>query len=125
MKTFLAVVAIMLCCAGCGGSDADLVYFNLSTQKILVESISGLPPWASPGVLVPVQGEDRLSAKGMTSSGEVLRIGATLKIAWREGGKLHQAEFKRDELGLPAKLKNGQIRFTYLGNDNWRVRRIE
>jgi hypothetical protein len=122
MKVLLAIIALMLCCGGCSErKEVDFVYFNLGTNEIVVDSIAGLPPWASPGVLVPVRAEDQLSEKSATSWDPV-GVSATLKIVWREGGTLHQAEFKRDDLGIPAKIKAGKVRFTYLGGDKWRVK---
>jgi hypothetical protein len=123
MKNFLAIAALMLCCVGCSDMrEIDFVYFNLSPNEIFVESVAGLPLRASPGVLIPVHAEDQLSAKGAIFFGETADIPSTLKIIWKEGGSSHQAELKRDELGIPAKFKNGKIRFTYLGGDKWRVK---
>jgi hypothetical protein len=123
MKTFLASVALLVCCAGCfNTNEVVFLYFNLSPNEIVVDSIAGLPPWASPGVLVPVHAEDQLSTSGMSSTGETIRVPPTLTIVWREGGASHQAELKRDEVGIPAKIKKGKVRFTYLGGDKWRVK---
>jgi len=105
--------------------EVDLVYFNLSTNEIVVDSIAGLPPWASPGVLVPVHADDRPSEKSMTSFDEPLHVSATLKIVWREHGSSHEAEQKRDDLGIPAKLRSGKVIFTYLGGDKWRVKLLQ
>ena len=125
MKTFLASAILMFCCVGCSDmKQIDFVYFNLSTNEIVVDSIVGLPPWAPPGVLVPVHAEDQLS-RSSTTSFDPVHVAATLKIVWSEGGASHQAELKRDELGIPAKIKKGKIRFTYLGGDKWRVKVFE
>jgi len=126
MKTFLASVALMLCCVGCSDmSEINFVYFNLSPKEIVVDSIAGLPPWASPGVLVPSHAEDQLSEKSATSYDGAVDVPATLKIVWHEGGASHEAQLKRDEVGIPAKIKKGKIRFTYLGGDKWRVKVLE
>ncbi len=123
MKTFLASVALMLCCAGCSGmSEITFVYFNLSPKEIVVDSIAGLPPWAPPGVLVPVHAEDQLSESRTTSLDGSIKVAPTLTIVWHEGGASHRAELKRDEVGIPAKIKKGKVRFTYLGSDKWRVK---
>jgi hypothetical protein len=37
----------------------------------------------------------------------------------------HQAELKRDDWGIPPKVKKGKVRFTYLGGDKWRVKIFE
>jgi hypothetical protein len=126
MKTFLASVALMLCCVGCSDmSEINFVYFNLSPKEIVVDSIAGLPPWASPGVMVPVHSDGRPSEARATSYGETVRVPPMLKIAWREGDTSHQAELKRDDLGIPAKIKTGKILFTYLGGDKWRVKVLD
>jgi len=126
MKTFLASVALVLCCVGCSGmSEITFVYFNLSPKEIVVDSIAGLPPWASPGVLVPVRAEDQLSESRATSLDGSIKVAPTLIIAWREGGVSHHAELKRDEVGIPAKIKKGKVRFTYLGGDKWRVKVLD
>ena len=126
MKTFLASVALLVCCAGCfNTNEVVFLYFNLSPNEIVVDSIAGLPPWASPGVLVPVHAEDQLSTSGMSSTGETIRVPPTLNIVWHETGASHQAELKRDDLGIPARIKTGKIRFTYLGGDKWRVKVLE
>jgi hypothetical protein len=59
------------------------------------------------------------------TSWDSVDVAAALKIVWREGATSHQAEFKRDDLGIPANVKNGKVRFTYLGADKWRVRVFE
>lgn len=126
MNTVLASVVLLVCCAGCSDTnEVVFLYFNLSPNEIVVDSIAGLPPWASPGVLVPVHAEDQLSTSGMSSSGETVRVAPTLKIVWHEAGALHQAGFKRDDLGIAAKMKKGKVRFTYLGGDKWRIKLLE
>ncbi len=125
MKSAILLLALMLPFTICAAlTEVDFVYFNLSTNEIFVDSITGLPPWASPGVLVPVHAEDQLSEKSMTSWDPV-RVAAKLTIVWREGGKTHQVDLKRDDLGIPAKVKKGKVRFTYLGGDKWRVRYLD
>jgi hypothetical protein len=131
---------LLLLCAGClrglAGQKIEFVYFNLSTNEIWVVSVAGVPAWASPGRLAPVRGEDQLSEKGSVSF-ETVRVADKLRIKWQEGGQQgwpggeyaprgvsHEAEFKRDELRIPAKLKNGKVRFTYLGGDKWRIKLI-
>ena len=105
-------------------SEVDFDFFNLSTNEIFVVSIAGLPVWAAPGVLVTGHTEDQLPDKSATSWDPV-RIAPKLTIVWREDGKIHQAEFKRNDFGIPAKIKKGKVRFSYLGGDKWRVRYLE
>jgi len=126
MKTFLASVALMLCGVGCTGiGEINFVYFNLSPKEIVVDSIVGLPPWASPGVLVPVHSDGRPSEASATSYDGPVNVPVALRIVWREGGASHQAELKRDEVGIPATVRKGKISFTYLGDDKWRVNALE
>jgi hypothetical protein len=123
MKSVMVVASVVFMCMGCFERNRiDFVYFNLSTSEIVVNEIAGLPVWASPGVLVPVHTEDRLSEKSTTTFGETIRISPLLKITWQEGGKPHGSELKRDEVGIRAKINKGTIRFTYLGSDKWRVK---
>jgi hypothetical protein len=120
------MVGLILSSMGCSDMrEIDFVYFNLSPNEIFVDSIAGLPPRASPGVLIPVHAEDQLSEKSATFYGESVDLPQTLTINWKEGGSSHQAELNRDELGIPAKIKMGKIRFTYLGADKWRVKVLE
>ena len=122
MKVLFSIIALVLCCGGCSSEPADVnfVYFNLGTNQIVVNSIEGLPAWVTPGVLVPVLAEDQLSEKSATSV-DPIEASANLKIVWNEGGTSHQAGFKRDDVGIPAKIKEGEVRFSYLGGDKWRV----
>ena len=140
MKRLIPVLISLLLCAGClralAGQKVEFVYFNLSTNEIWVVSVAGVPEWASPGRLVPVRGEDQLSEKGSTSL-ETVRVADKITIKWQEGGQQgwpggeyapkgvsHEVEFKRGELGIPAKISNGKVRFTYLGSDKWRIRLV-
>lgn len=142
MKHFAIALLSIFLCAGCvsgfGGQEVTFEYFNLSTNEIWVTDIAGLPAWASPGRLMPSHAEDALEVTASTSF-ETVRIKDQIKIIWKDNGQqgwpgglkpgelvpagiTHEAQFKRDDLGIPAKLKNGKIRFTYLGNDKWRVK---
>lgn len=125
MKSILTSVAFIFCHMGSVGCyamrEVDFVYVNLSENEIIVDSIDGLPPWVTPGVLVSSHAEDRLSEKSMTMLGGPVEISPVLKIVWREGEALHHAKLTRDDLGMPAKIRTGKIRFTYLGGDKWRV----
>ena len=126
MKTFLASVALMLCCLGCSDmSETTFVYFNLSPKEIFVDSVAGLPPGHHQALwfrFIPMGG---LQRRAQLPDGETVRVPPTLKISWKEGGSSHQAELKRDEVGIPAKIKKGKISFTYLGDDKWRVKVLD
>jgi hypothetical protein len=123
--------------------EVTFVWFNLSTNEIWVTDALGLPDQSWPGRLMPVHREDQLSEKSATIMEDV-RIRDRITIKWKDNGKqgfsgfarsrssddnppgvAHQAEFKRDELGLPAKTGNAKIRFTYLGNDKWSITRLK
>ncbi len=126
MKAFLASVAFMLCGVGCFYvNKIDFVYFDLGPNEIFVDSVAGLPPWAAPGVLVPSLAEDQFSEKSATTYNGPVAVPATLTIVWHEGGASHRLELKRDDLGIPAKIKKGKIHFSYLGADKWRVRFLD
>jgi len=123
MKVLLAFTCFICFCFGCSSmNEIEFVYFNLSPNEIVVDSVAGLPPWASPGVLVPSHEESLLSEKSATSYDGPAAIPATLIIIWQEGGTSHQSEFKRDDFGIPVKFKQGKIRFTYLGGEKWRIK---
>lgn len=117
--------------------EVDFVYFNLGSNEIVVKSIEGLPRWANPGLLIPVHSGDQPPKKIMDSLDAVC-IESRITIKWQDNGTNgfndyweshestmpgteHKAEFKRDDLGIPATLKKGGVRFTYLGNDKWRI----
>ncbi len=70
---------------------------------------------------------------------ETVRIKDRVRVVWKEGGVdewhgglkpgemvppgvTHDAEFKRAELEIPARLRHAKLRFTYLGGDKWRVK---
>jgi hypothetical protein len=145
MKSVILGLVVTLVCAGCanGGGlpDVHFEWFNLSTNQIWVTGVTGLPPEALPGRLMPSHAEDQLEASESVFS-ETVRIKDRITITWRDNGAqgwpgglktpgsvppgtTHQAELKRDELGIPAKLSSGKIRFTYLGNDKWRVKLLK
>lgn len=123
--------------------EVSFEWFNLSTNQIWVTNVSGLPLEASPGRLMPSHAEDRLESSQSVFA-EVIRIGDRIVIKWKDNGTqgfsgyarsgspgndppgvANQAEFKRDELALPAKTGNAKIRFTYLGNDKWRIKLLK
>jgi hypothetical protein len=118
--------------------EVSFVWFNLSTNEIWVTDAVGLPDQSWPGRLMPVRGEEQLSESTATIL-EAVRIRDRITIKWKDNGQqgfsgfarsssggsppgiAHEATFKRDELGLPARTGNARIRFTYLGNDKWRI----
>ena len=142
MKIFVAGLMSILFCGGCfGAQQVEFLYFNLSTNEIWVTGVIGLSAGASPGRLVPVHAEDQLSEKSMTFF-ETMRVADQVKIVWKEGGQQgwpgglkpgelvppgisHELVSKRDDLKIPAKLTSGKVRFTYLGNDKWRVKLLD
>jgi|ERR1035441_444625 hypothetical protein len=143
MKRIVPILAAVLVWAGCShiiGGDVTFEWFNLSTNQIWVTDIAGLPPEASAGRLMPSRAEDQLEVAASVFS-EPVRVKNRIKITWKDGGAEgwpgglkrgelvppgtpHEAEFNREALGIPAKLENGRIRFTYLGTNTWRVRLI-
>ena len=122
----LLVFALLYgCCLNVlGGQEVKFEYFNLSTNIIKVTNIVGLPPTATPGVLVPSLAEDELKVAASVFNDSV-RIAERIKIVWKENDRSHTLELKRDGLGIPAELKNGKVRFTYLGEEKWRVKLLK
>ena len=138
MKIILACLISTLFCGSCLAlPEVEFVYFNLSTNEIWIQRVIGLPADASPGRLAPVKSEDQLSETRMTFF-ETVRVADKLKIVWKDNepkgwpggskpgdlsrpGVVHEAEFKRDDLKIPARMKSGKVRFTFLGNDKWRI----
>jgi hypothetical protein len=126
MKSVILLLALMLPFAGCSSlPEADCVYFNLSGHETTVTNIAGLPPEATPGVLVPVADDtSRLNEKSSTFF-ERIHIADEIMISWQEDGTSHEVRLLRKDLGLPSKLSGGQIRFTYLGTEKWRVQYVD
>jgi len=90
---------------------------------------------------MPSHAEDQLETTVSVFS-ETVRIKDRITIMWRDNGNegwpgglkipgsippgvAHQVEFKREDLGLPSKMNAGKVRFTYLGNDKWRVKLLK
>ncbi len=139
LRICFVFIVISLFSAGCrrGESRVDFVYFNLSSNEIWITEITGLPPEASPGRLAPVPDEGPLSVKGCGFF-EPVRTGSKIKLIWEDGGvegwpggnyvnktPLREMMWTREELGIPATIRSGKLRFTYLGDDKWRVTLIE
>jgi hypothetical protein len=128
MKRLIIILMPLLLCTGCVsglvGQNVAFEYFNLSTNRIKVVDVVGLPAEATPGVLIPSQTEDGLSVKASVFY-ETVHIKSQIKIVWQEADTSHEFVLKRDDFGIPATLRSGKIRFTYLGGEKWRVKRLE
>jgi hypothetical protein len=141
-KNLTLFLFAVLICVGCQKvsvlPNVEFEWFNLSTNEICIADVTGIPPQASCGRLMPSHAEDRLESSASGFS-ETVKIKSEIKIKWNDNGTngfhnafddpgkplpgiAHQTEFKRDELGIPSKLTDGKIRFTYLGSDKWRVK---
>jgi len=141
MKRFVVIFASVVAWAGCsllGSGPVTFEWFNLGTNQVWVAEVDGLPRESCPGRLMPVPAEDRL--RGATSIfSESVHVADRIKITWKEAGvaewhddlkpgelvppgATHTAEFSRETLGIPAKLSGGTVRFSYLGENAWRVR---
>src|SRR5438552_798115 len=143
-KGFIISLALVLAGGGCvtrsGALPAEVSFewFNLSANEIWVVEVVGLPEEASPGRLMPSRLEDPLETKE-SAFFETVHIKSRMTVVWKDvekdgfpGGRKpgelvppgveHRFEFKRDDLGIPARMTNGKIRFTYLGNERWRIR---
>jgi hypothetical protein len=120
MKKFGLIMLCAVLLVGCS-RQVDFVYFNLSSHEITVDDVSGLPVWATPGVLVPSSDDmNRLNEKSATGF-ETVRIADRIKIHWTEDGKPRQVELRRSDVSVPATLRGGRLCFTYLGDGKWRV----
>jgi len=139
-----SIIALMLallwtgCASIAGLPEVTFEWFNLSTNQIWVVEAEGLPPDAYAGRLMPSPAEEQLRVAASVFS-ETVHIKDRIKIVWKDGGAQgwpgglkpgelvppgvsHEVEFKRADLGIPAKLTHGKVRFTYLGGDKWRVK---
>ena len=146
MRNLIVCLLMMISCSGCEGGmgrpEVSFEWFNLSTNEIWITDIVGLPDQSWAGRLMPVHGEDQLSAKTSVIM-EPVHIKDQIVIKWKDNGKQgwpgglkqvplqpptippgvgHEAEFKRADLGIPAQLSRAKVRFTYLGGDKWRVK---
>ena len=140
-RLVIALMPMLLCiwCVSCGGlREVTFEWFNLSTNEIWVVDVVGLPSEASAGRLMPSPAEEQLQVAASHFS-ETVRVKERIRIVWKDGGPQgwpgglkpdelvppgdsHQVEFKRDDLGVPAKLTHGKLRFSYLGGGKWRVK---
>src|ERR1017187_2524023 len=115
MKKFGLIMLCAVWLVGCS-RQVDFVYFNLSGHEITVDDVSGLPVWATPGVLVPSSDDtNQLNEKSATGF-ETVRIADRIGIHWTEDGKLRQLELRRSDVAVPATLRGGRLCFTYLGD---------
>jgi hypothetical protein len=149
MRNLFVFLLMIISCSGyaSGGDlpEVSFAWFNLSTNEIWITDVVGLPDESWAGRLMPVHGEDQLSEASSTIM-ETVHIKGQITIKWKDNGKkgwpgglkqvplqpptippgtAHEAVFKRADLGIPAKLSSGKIRFTYLGNDKWRIKLVE
>jgi hypothetical protein len=143
MKTLIIpMLLVFACCgSGCGvGAEVDFEWFNLSANEIFVTDAVGLPDQSWAGRLMPVHGEEQLSVAASVIM-ETVHIKDQIVLKWKENGKegwprgvaslpnetpatgvVHEAAFKRADLGIPSKLTHAEVRFTYLGQDKWRIK---
>ena len=144
MRNLIVYLFVIISCSGCVSGwrlpEVGFEWFNLSANEIWVTDAIGLPDESYCGRLMPSQGEDQLSSTKSTIM-ESVRIEDTIVIKWKENGingwphgvetlpngtpatgVLHEATFKRADLGIPAKLSRARVRFTYLGGDKWRIK---
>lgn len=138
---FLIILAFAGCAVVRGVPEVHFEWFNLGTNEIWVTDVVGLPAEASPGRLTVNRAESQLETSESIFS-ETVRVKDRITIKWRDNGKegwpgglkipgsvppgtAHQVEFNRGDLGIPAKMRSGKVRFTYLGEDKWRIKVIE
>jgi hypothetical protein len=120
---FIFLLLVAVAATGCfRAPEVDFAWFNVSEHEIMVTDVSGLPPEASPGVLVVVSDDTNRLNRACSTFSESVPIGETIRIAWDEAGASRRYEVRRSDLNLPPRLHGGQVRFTYLGQGKWRVR---
>jgi hypothetical protein len=138
-RIIVGLVMTLGCMASTAGlPEVTFEYFNLSTNEIWVTDVVGLPRQATPGRLMTIREETELEVSASHFL-EAVSIKKRIKIMWKDNGMqgwpgglkkhetippgtAHQVDLKRDDLGIPAKLSSGKIRFTYLGDEKWRVK---
>lgn len=127
MRILFAVVPLLLLGVGClnslGEQQVVFEFVNLSTNKIRSEAVKGLPPVVAGGSLLPSRDEERPDSTVVLSG--PIKIPDQITMVWKEGGASREAQLKRNELGLPATLKNQTMRFVYLGNGKWRIKALK
>lgn len=116
----LAAILFFSCLSLRAAQEVRFEFINISTNKIIVDSIVGLPSKAAPGVVVPTL-ENGPIEKSMVTFKETVPVEKTLKIIWEERGVKHEAEFDRDAWNLSAKIKSGMVQFLYHGNNGWQI----
>ncbi len=142
LKRFILCLSVSLACAGCTShTKVAFEWFNLSTNEIWVIAVTGLPADASPGRLIQNRSEGQLESSESIFS-ETVWPEDRITIKWKDNGRqgwpgglgaeggiplgtAHEVVLRREDLGIPAKLTSGRIRFTYLGNDKWRIRLLK
>lgn len=115
-----AVILFLSCLSLRAEQEVRLEFINISTNKITVDSIVGLPSRAAPGVLIP-DVENGTVQKSTVTFKETVRFEKILKIIWQEAGVKHDAEFDRDEWKLPSKINSGIVQFIYHGKNVWGI----
>ena len=139
MRNFILVLVLSFASVRCAKAlpEVHFEWYNLSPNEIWITDVVGLPHEASPGRLMPCHAEDQLEVKESIFS-ETVQITDRITILWKDNGKngwqgglkipgsippgeAHQFDLKRVDSGIPPKLNAGKVRFTYLGNDKWRI----
>jgi len=126
MNRYLLMLFALLCW-GCRAHvhEVSFQYYNMGASEIRVLDIQGVSVAAAPGVL-SVDHHEGSPLEGKCSTFfEKVYVGKKITVIWQEDNSSHEAELKRDELGLPAELKWGRVRFSYLGDGQWRVNLVE
>ena len=118
------VLAMALC--GCQGNSGhvEFLFRNFGPNLVCVEEIAGLPPVVACGNLVPARDTNRLSQASMSFHSSI-DVEDELIIKWSEGDSPHSLKVSRTALGLPRRLTEHRVQFTYLGNQQWHVKLLE
>jgi hypothetical protein len=118
----VTVLALLVISAKCEKFKWTIVYFVNLTSHTLYATTEGIDPDPCPGVVNPGAGTTQLSANGAQFYGPVA-IDDTITMLWTVVGNstTNKAEFKRDDLGMPAKVNGGKITFTFTSNCTWQI----
>jgi hypothetical protein len=108
--------------AGCDKCKWTTIYFvNLSKLEITGD-LEGIRPYVPVGRLMPGDGTEQL-LEVTAHYCEPVRIDNTITMLWTVLGNstTNKAEFKRDDLGMPAKVNGGKITITFTSNCTWQI----
>jgi hypothetical protein len=87
---------------------------------VFVTRVVGFDAQVAPGWLLAHQDPTRLLLEYPGS----VRVEDSVVVFWKSGDEEHSKRFSREELGLPRKISDLTLRFTYDSGGCWRVERL-